>query len=196
MQPTQNLDRAFFIFLLNSNADLFGSEMTKGQLERIGADIAEKMLKKYGEASLAKDSFQELKESQNPLTAFDTTLEINGDSLFIIDRCPFADIITAYLEIVGEMPQVFSEITKAYNDEGLGFAISPYCIIHQTFRRIIGGKIKIKGSPCEILQLGCKARNGNIKQAPENIRKSGLTDAAVNEKLKASACAYLVKKVQ
>ena len=88
-------------------------------------------------------------------------------------------VITAYLEIVEEMPQVFIEITKAYNDEGSGYAVSPYCIIHQTFRRIIGSKIKIKGSQCEILQLGCKARNGNIKQRPENIRQSGLTEAAV-----------------
>ena len=194
MNATINFDSSFILFLLKSNADILGVKKTKDQLVNLGEIIGDSLVKRFSIASLSAKSFNEFKEKRNPLTEFDRTLEINDDMIFLLDKCPFEDTIHVYLDIVGEMPPVLLELMKYYNDEEAGHAVSPFCILHQTIRKVISKSIKIDGQACEVLQLGCRGDKGKICFSPDNIRTAALTVKDVESKLKACTCAYIVRK--
>ncbi len=194
MESTINLDYSFFLFLLRSNVEILGVDKTKEQLMNIGKNIADDLVRQFSISSLSAKSFKEFKEKPNPLTEFDRTLEINDDMIFILDRCPFEDVIHLYVGIVGEMPPILLELMNRYNEEEADHAVSPYCILHQSIRKEICKNIKIGGKACDILQLGCKGAKGMISFSPENIASAALTIENVESKLKASTCAYVVRR--
>ena len=184
---------SFFLFLLDSICDLMGCAMAKGILERIGENIANKLIQKFSEASLKVNSFEELKNSQNPLTYFDDTLVLDGDKMFILEKCPFLELISAYKEISNDLPATFNTITEIYNEDDVGYAVSPFCIIHQAFRKVIAEHIKIDGKNCELLHLGCKATSGTIKFASNNIKDLSMSEDDVKKMLENRACTYILQ---
>ncbi|MHA1147267.1 MAG: hypothetical protein ACTSR8_03385 [Promethearchaeota archaeon] len=116
------------------------------------------------------------------MSYFDDTLSFEDGKLYILEKCPFAELIAAYKKLATSLPPTFGLITDSYNAEGLGYAVSPFCIIHQTYRRKIAEDIKINGKSVDILQLGCKAGSGAIKFAEDNIEKASIGEDAVTKK--------------
>ncbi len=190
--PTDKTLNIFALYLLQTITELMGPEMAKGSLERVGEAIAERLLQKFGKDSLNVSDLKDLAKSTNPLKFFDDTLEAQGDKLYVIERCPFIREVRDFLEVNKEMPPLLSEIVEIYNREGLGYAVSPFCIIHQTLRAKLVHEIKVGGKDVEFLQLGCKAPSGKIKLADLNIKKVGSSDIAVQEILKSRACCYAI----
>ena len=184
---------AFFLFLLDSICNLMGCEMVKGMLQRIGEEIAEKLVKDFSKESLKVNSLESLVNSNNPLSYFDDTLILEKDNIFILEKCPFLELVTAYKKIAKTMPISFKNITDSYNEEGLGYAVSPFCIIHQTYRRKIADYIRVNGETVDLFQLGCKSLSGDIKFAPDNIKSVSLTENIVQTALKEKACMYVIK---
>ena len=184
---------SFFLFLLDSICDLMGCAMAKGILQRIGENIAEKLIKKFSVETLNVKSMEELKNTQNPLTYFDDTLVAAEEKLFILEKCPFLEILIAYKEISSTLPVTLSQITEIYNDEDFGYAVSPFCILHQTFRKEIAEHIKVNGKDCELFHLGCKSTSGAIKFASQNIEDLSLTEKEVENMLENKACSYLLQ---
>lgn len=191
-----NLDRVSFLYLLSSLTEIMGPDMAKGILQRVGETIAERMLIKYSEDSLKVQTPEDLKGTKNPLTFFES-LEEYGDNLliengqlFILEKCPFGKLLADFLEINQELPAVLGEIVSIYNAEGMGFAVSPFCIIHQTFRKAIAEHITIAGQQVELLHLACKAKSGKINFASENITSKSLTEDQIKEFLANAACIY------
>ncbi|MGV9205588.1 MAG: hypothetical protein ACOC44_16370 [Promethearchaeia archaeon] len=186
---------AFFLFYLDSICDLMGCEMAKGMLQRVGQSVADKVIEKFGGESLHVDSLADLANTENPLTYFDDTLTLdeNESQLFILEKCPFLELLDGYKDVAGNLPETFSNITESYNEEGLGYAVSPFCIIHQTYRDQIAEHIKIDGESVELLQLGCKAASGDIKYAPENLEKTSKEELEIEKKLEKRACAYSIQ---
>lgn len=182
----------FSLYLLQTITELMGPEMAKGSLERVGEAIAEKLFQKFGLDSLLVGDLKDLAKTANPLKFFDDTLETQGDKLYVIERCPFIREVRDFLEVNKEMPPLLSEIVEIYNREGLGYAVSPFCIIHQTLRAKLVHAIRVGGQDVEYLQLGCKAPSGKIKLADQNIKKVGSSDVAVQDILKARACCYAI----
>ncbi len=183
----------FSLYLLQTITELMGPEMAKGSLERVGEAIAEKLLQKFGSDSLHVADLKDLAKTQNPLKFFDDTLEAKGDQVYVIERCPFIREVRDFLEVNKEMPPLLSEIVEIYNREGLGYAVSPFCIIHQTLRTRLVRDIKAGGKDVEFLQLGCKALSGKLKLADQNIKKVGSSDATVQDFLKNRSCCYGIK---
>ncbi len=170
-----------------------GPEMAKGSLERVGEAIAEKLIQKFGLNSLHVADLKDLAKTPNPLKFFDDTLEAKGDQLYVIEKCPFVREVKDFLEVNKDMPPLLSEIVEIYNREGVGYAVSPFCIIHQTLRARLVKEIKLRGKNVEFLQLGCKALSGKLKLADQNIKKVGSSDAIVQDFLKNRACCYAIK---
>ncbi len=191
-QPERTLG-IFSLHLLQTITELMGPEMAKGTLERVGEVIAEKLLQKFGTDSLHISDLKELTKNANPLKFFDDTLDTQGDKLFVIEKCPFIREIKDFLEINKEIPPLLSEIVEIYNREGKGYAVSPFCIIHQTLRSKLASEIKITGRDVEFLQLGCKALSGKIKLADQNIKKIGSSDVAVQDFLKSKICCFSIQ---
>lgn len=183
----------FFLFFIDSTCDLMGCEMAKGMLQRLGEKIASSVLEKKTDTKLKVNSLEELVNNDNPLTYFDDTLFIEDGKLYILEKCPFAELIAAYKGLTGNLPSTFGLITDSYNQEGLGYAVSPFCIIHQTYRRIIGEHVKVNGKDCSLLQLGCKAGNGEIKFAEDNMNEISIEKDTITSKLENKACIYAIQ---
>ncbi len=183
----------FFLFFIDSTCDLMGCEMAKGMLERLGDNIANKVIEKYSDASLNVNSLDELITTDNPLKFFDDTLLLEEGNLLILEKCPFLDLIAAYKHLAGDLPENFNTITESYNEEGFGYAVSPFCIVHQTYRRKIAEYIKVNGKKCELLQLGCKSGSGAIKFVDENLEKASVGVDDVTSKLENRACIYTIR---
>ncbi len=191
-ERTERTLNIFSLYLLQTITELMGPEMAKGSLERVGEAIAEKLLQKFGADSLHVVDLKDLTKNANPLKFFDDTLEAHGGMVYVIERCPFVREVRDFLELNKEMPPLLSEIVEIYNREGLGYAVSPFCIIHQTLRAKIVHEIKVGDKGVEFLQLGCKAPSGKIKLADQNIKKVGSSDTAVQDILKSRACCYAI----
>lgn len=186
---------AFFLFYLDSICDLMGCEMAKGMLQRVGKAVAEQVIEKFGEKSLHVESLEELIDNLNPLTYFDDTLMLdkNGSQLLLLERCPFVELLEGYKDVAGTLPETFNNIIESYNEEGLGYAVSPFCIIHQTYRKEISKYISVGDKSVELFQLGCKASSGKIKYAPENLEITSKSEDEIEQKLENRACAYSIK---
>ncbi len=195
-----NLDRVAFLYLLDSLTEIMGPDMAKGILQRVGQTIANRMIAKFSEESLNVNSIEDLKDTANPLTFFESLEEygdnliIKNDQLFILEKCPFGKLLAEFIEINQEIPAVLSEIVNIYNSEGIGYAVSPFCIIHQTFRNEISQHIQINKKPAEFLHLACKAKSGIINFASENIRSKSLTDDEIKQILETAACIYFLSE--
>ena len=183
----------FFLFFIDSTCDLMGSEMAKGMLQRLGEKIAYSVLEKYSDSGLNVNNLEELANTSNTLKYFDDTLVFEDEKLYILEKCPFSELIVAYKALAQTLPANFAEITESYNQEGLGYAVSPFCIIHQTYRRIIGENVKVNGKDCTLLQLGCKAGSGTIKFAEDNLNKASIGKDTVTSKLENRACIYTIQ---
>ncbi len=190
-QPERTLN-IFSLYLLQTITELMGPEMAKGSLERVGEAIAEKLLQKFGVDSLHVADLKDLTNNANPLKFFDDTLQMQDGKLYVIERCPFIREVRDFMEVNKEMPPLLTEIVEIYNREGLGYAVSPFCIIHQTLRARLVKEIKVGGKDVNFFQLGCKAPSGKIKLADQNITKLGSSDAAIQEVLKTRACCYAI----
>ncbi len=182
----------FSLYLLQTITELMGPEMAKGTLERVGEAIAEKLIQKFGQDSLHVADLKDLVKTGNPLKFFDDTLEAKGDQVYVIEKCPFIREVRDFLEVNKEMPPLLSEIVEIYNREGLGYAVSPFCIIHQTLRARIVKEIKVGGKEVEFLQLGCKSPSGKVKLADQNIKKIGTSEVVIQDILKSRACCYAI----
>ncbi|MEJ2250631.1 MAG: hypothetical protein P8Y70_16075 [Candidatus Lokiarchaeota archaeon] len=189
----KQLDKAYFLFLLDSVSEMVGPDLAKGILQRIGIKTAGEMVKKFGEDSLKVDSLEKLLENENPLTIIDDTLEVKDNQILILEKCPFAELINSYLNISGSLPPELSEITHVYNEEGLGYAVSPFCIIHQTIREEVSKHIKVNGKNCKLLQLGCKSSAGEIKFADDNIDSLSIDKDTIENYLAKKACSYSIR---
>src|SRR6056297_3027401 len=138
--------KPFFMFLLQSITEMMGPEMSKGILQRVGTSLADSVLKKFGEESLNVDNLNELiTGSENPLTYLDDTLEIHEGKLLLLGGCPFKKVLDDYISLEKNLPPILNEIKDIYNQEGLGYAVSPYCIIHQEYRKRVAQNIKVGG---------------------------------------------------
>ncbi len=186
------IDKAFFLYLLHSISELMGPDFAKGVLQRIGEKTAEKLVEKFTEKSLQVNSLKELTTNENPLTIFEENIAFVKDRIFIVEKCPFRELVSSFLEINKTLPAELSEIVKIYNDEGLGAAVSPFCIIHQSFRKKIVNYIRMNGKSCELQQLGCKAASGTIKYAPENFSTVSTSEGEIADLLKDKACSYTI----
>ncbi len=190
-QPERTLN-IFSLYLLQTLTELMGPEMAKGSLERVGEAIAEKLLQKFGMDSLHVADLKDLLKTANPLKFFDDTLQMQDDKLYVIERCPFIREVRDFMEVNKEIPPLLTEIVEIYNREGLGYAVSPFCIIHQTLRAKLVKEIKVGGKDVDFFQLGCKSPSGKIKLADQNIMKLGSSESTIQDVLKTRACCYAI----
>lgn len=184
----------FFMCLLHSVAEMMGPEMAKGILERNGQNVADALINKFGEESLNVPDLESLVNTKNPLNFFDDTLGISDGKLFILEKCPFLNVLLDFLDLHDGMTEVMNAITKSYNADGNGYAVSPFCVVHQTFRSEIAKHIKVNGKPVELMQLGCRAYSGKIEFAKPNLDKLGMDEATVDSNLKDKSCMYTIKE--
>ncbi len=186
--------KPFFMFLLQSITEMMGPDMAKGILQRVGKSLADSVIEKFGEESLKVNSIDELiTKEENPLTYLDDTLENQDGNLLILGACPFKKVLDDYLDLKDEVPPIMSEIKDIYNQEGSGYAVSPYCIIHQEYRKTIAEKIEIEGNGVNFFQLGCKSASGEIKYGDDNIGEVGESKDDIENELRENACAYTIK---
>jgi hypothetical protein len=195
-RPIKKNGKPFFMYLLDSITTMMGPDMIKGILQRVGEQIATDLISGYGEESLHVNKIEDLLSNDNPLNFLDDTLFIKEEKLFILEKCPFAQVLEDYLNITGKIPDILKEITKIYNEEGLGWAVSPYCIIHQTFRNEIANHILIGGKKVHLYQIGCKSRSGDITWSEENLTISSFNKSLVLTELQKNSCSFIIQIIE
>jgi len=107
-----------------------------------------------------------LREAGKKVGACDAPLEeLQGPSeeikpgVFVQRRCPFADTIQLYGSQGRALPEAVRELAEFANAHG-GAWVSAFCGVHQNLR--------LAKNP-NIVQIACKAGDGTINYAPNEI---------------------------
>jgi len=148
------------------------------------------------------DYLQAIENSTNPITQIEGKATHVGESVFGLEKCPFAESIKNYNEVFKGLPASYAEFTAEFNKPspvaqkyrvGAGAGVSPFCSVHQPMRSAIGGRISIRGKKIEVYQLGCKAGSGKKGFADELIKATGVPKDVVDKILDNHMCCYYIK---
>ncbi len=148
------------------------------------------------------DYLQAIEDSTNPITQIEGKASHKGESVFGLEKCPFADSIKNYNKVFSGLPESYAEFTMEFNKPGPiskkyrvgeGAGVSPFCSVHQPMRSSFADKITIGGKKIQIYQLGCKAGSGKKGFADEFIKSAGVPRDVVDKVLDNHMCCYYIK---
>ncbi len=181
-----------FLLGIKTSCDIFGNDLAKGNLVRIAEELASAVTDDLDFASI-EEFAKSCEAGENPIAHFEGEI-VYEDGVFRVPRCPFAKAIASFSEVIGAMPECYGDITEAFNKEAGGTAVSPFCLVHQTFRQLAGEKVKINGKEVQVLQLGCKSSSGKSAISDEHAEKAGVSRKDIENILSSVACVYSIKE--
>lgn len=168
-----------------------GVEVAKGWLCDIGINLGEKMCRRE-EFSSFSEFIKRVKEGQTNIAKINGPIQVK-EGIFLLKVCPFAAAIKFYRNRIKKFAKEYKEIVDSYNRSG--GAITPFCLVHQPFRKYAGKTILMDGKPLEILQLACKSViNKKVFYAEKNLNKLKISKKKIKRLLKDYYCAYYIKK--
>lgn len=181
-----------FLLGIKTSCDIFGTDLAKGNLVRIAEELASAVTDDLDFASI-EEFARSCTSGENPIAHFEGEI-VYEDGVFRVPMCPFAKAIESFSDVIGAMPECYGDITDTFNKEVGGTAVSPFCLVHQTFRRLAGEKVKINGKEVQVLQLGCKSGSGKTAISDENAEKVEVSRKDIEDILSSVACAYSIKE--
>ena len=177
-----------------------GAASAKGTLMRNAIQTADRVSEV--DYPTFDDYLKAIEDSTNPITQIEGKSSHQGESVFGLEFCPFANSIKNYNEVFKGLPESYVEFTAEYNKPGQiprkyrvggGAGVSPFCSVHQPMRSAFGERITIGGKKIEIYQLGCKAGSGKKGFADELIDAAGVPKDVVDRVLDNHMCCYYLK---
>jgi hypothetical protein len=142
------------------------------------------------------DSIEDLR---NPVARIEGRAEYQGDGLFGLGRCPFADTYRTHKDQYERLGPRLSAIQEVFNRPseitaklavGHGSAVCSFCCAHQPMRAAVASRITIDGEPIKLYQLGCKGVDGKRAYADQFVKDAGHTREQVDKVLDHYVCCY------
>ena len=161
------------------------------------ASYLRRLARKNAEAYAGRMDFRDLEDFEKqydqgntPLTYLEGPGFRVGD-LFVLKQCPIAPLFSEFREN-GEFPEYWDRLSREYLGQyGKEAILHPLCIVHQTFRDQLTGRIRKGEHFVHSVTVGCRSgATGKIVHSSYGLGVSKLTEQEVDAALEGHACAF------
>ncbi len=155
----------------------------------MGAYFVQSLCQEESYESFAKME-EALREGRTSFSKMDGKPSLVKDGLVFQPSCPFQETILKWKRLMGDLPPEFREVMAAYERSG-EVGNSPFCIVHNTYRRLCAQKFTVDGRPLAFGYVACKSiLTGRITFYERTISRHNINKDELVQLLRENMCVY------